>query len=118
MVNDATNTTATGGSGGKGGGFDPAKDRRLGRRAALEGWPVPPKLVEAIVKQTGADATDKGSTPRDRTRAALAVLAMAEHNLHAVEVEDRVRMNDEILPRLEALEQQQAPNPNAGGGNP
>jgi hypothetical protein len=100
---DATGPDPPGGKGGAN-GFDLVKDLRLAERAIAECWDVPANIRGPIVKRLAVIALDKGSTAREVTSAARALLAASGHNLAAIGAAIQAQQNEELAEKLDRLE--------------
>jgi hypothetical protein len=90
--------------GGKGGGFDPVKDRRLAERALAESWPIPAAIRGRLIESLTLRALSKASSPREATAAARVILAASKQNLDAIGVTMQAEQHEDHEQRLAEIE--------------
>lgn len=77
---------------------------RLLERALRERWPVPTSLRGRVVERLAATIDDPGTSPREATAAALALLQASRTNLSAIDTALRAKSQEELEGRIAALE--------------
>jgi hypothetical protein len=78
-------------------------DIRLYLRALRQGWNIPAEMRIGIINMLGEIAIDKGSTRRERTSAARALMQASRVELDAIRVAQAAQY-ESMARRLDALE--------------
>jgi hypothetical protein len=79
-------------------------ETRLIERALAEQWPIPKKLRKPLIERLNEIVQDTGSSPREVTSAAKAILSASKLNLERVTAAMRVREHEELVEKVEELE--------------
>jgi hypothetical protein len=80
------------------------KTTRLLERALRERWPIPKALRKPLIERLYEIVQDTGSSPREVTAAAKAILSASKLNLESVTAAMRVREHEELVEKVEELE--------------
>ena len=92
--------------GGSGGTNAPGiRTTRLVERALRERWPIPKALRKPLIERLVEIVQDTGSTPREVTSAAKAILYASKLNLETITATIKAQEHEELVERLEELEQ-------------
>jgi hypothetical protein len=81
------------------------KTTRLIERALAEQWPIPKKLRKPLIDRLNEIVQDTGSSPREVTSAAKAILYASKLNLEIITATIKAQEHEELVGRLEELEQ-------------
>jgi hypothetical protein len=96
-------------AGGLGGGSDRGiRDTRLAERALREGWPIPDEIRAPLIKRLARIAFDPGSSPREATSAARAILQASKLNLEIISAAIRAEEHEALAARVEEIERRLA----------
>jgi hypothetical protein len=93
--------------GGLGGNLRPgrgARDTRLMERALRERWPIPKAIRKPLIDRLYEIVEDTGSSPREVTSAAKAILAASKLNLESITATMKAQEREELIERLAELE--------------
>jgi hypothetical protein len=102
--------TEAGGSGGSSARRD-VKTTRLSERALAEQWPIPKKLRKPLIDRLIEIVQDTGSSPREVTSAAKAILSATKLNLESITATIKAQEHEELVERLEELERRAEQRP-------
>lgn len=97
--------------GGLGGNLRPGRgtrDTRLIERALAEQWPIPKKMRKPLIERLNEIVQDTGSSPREVTSAAKAILSASKINLETITAAIKANEHEELIERVAELEQRQA----------
>jgi hypothetical protein len=73
-------------------------------RALAEQWPIPKKLRKPLIERLNEIVQDTGSSPREITSAAKAILSASKLNLESITATIKAQEHEELLERVEELE--------------
>src|SRR5436305_2784353 len=79
-------------------------DVRLIERALRERWPIPKALRRPLIERLAEIVQDTGSTPREVTSAAKAILGASKLNLETIAATIKAQEHEELLDRIDELE--------------
>jgi hypothetical protein len=80
-------------------------DIRLVERALRERWPIPKALRKPLIERLNEIVQDTGSTPREVTSAAKAILSASKLNLEIITAAIRADEHEHVRRELAALEE-------------
>ncbi len=92
--------------GGLGGNLAPGRgirDTRLVERALRERWPIPGRIRKPLIERLYEIVEDTGSSPREVTSAAKAILSASELNLEAIASTIKAREHEELAAAVAEL---------------
>ena len=93
--------------GGLGGNLGPGRgirDTRLVERAIRERWPIRQAIRGPLIDRLYEIVKDTGSSPREVTSAAKAILSASKLNLESITATMKAREHEELIERMEELE--------------
>jgi hypothetical protein len=91
--------------GGSGGPNAPGiRTTRLIERALRERWPIPKSLRKPLIERLAEIVQGTGSSPREVTSAAKAILAASKINLEAIAATNRAREHEGLIRHLAAAD--------------
>ena len=93
--------------GGLGGNLRPGRgprDTRLMERAMRERWPIPKAIRKPLIDRLYEIVEDTGSSPREVTSAAKAILTASKLNLESITATMKAQEREELIERLAELE--------------
>jgi hypothetical protein len=93
--------------GGLGGNLRPgrgSRDTRLTERAMRERWPIPKAIRKPLIDRLYEIVEDTGSSPREVTSAAKAILTASKLNLESITATMKAQEREELIERLAELE--------------
>src|SRR3954471_11495405 len=82
-----------------------ARDPRLVERALRERWPIPKALRGPLIERLAGIVQNPDASPREATSAAKAILTASRLNLEVVSKAIEADKHENVLRRLEALEE-------------
>ena len=90
-------------------------ETRLIERALAEQWPIPKKLRKPLIERLNEIVQDTGSSPREVTSAAKAILSASKLNLESITATIKAQEHEELVERLEELERRVPSNAKSQG---
>jgi hypothetical protein len=92
--------------GGSGGATAPGiRTTRLIERALRERWPIPKALRKPLIERLNKIVQDTGSSPREVTSAAKAILSASKLNLETITAAIKADEHENLRRELAALEE-------------
>ncbi len=77
---------------------------RLLERALRERWPISRKMRKPVIERLYEIVQDTGSSPREVTSAARAILSASKLNLETITAAIRAEEHEELIDRIDELE--------------